>query len=184
MLVAIVAVALAAPAVCRAVPADTLTGIWMSRQLLGPEVRGELTVRRQRGRWSSAIGRHAPVVRVVGDSIQIAVPGDRGSFRGRRDAGGKLIEGFWIQPAGDPVGTEQPFATRMTLRAAGPGTWKGTVAPLDETFTLYLGVSRDTTGRLIAAFRNPEYNADDPGARRGLLPAPAGCDGLHLRTSA
>jgi CubicO group peptidase (beta-lactamase class C family) len=44
----------------------------------------------------------------------------------------------------------------VTLGRIRPGTWRGTVVPLDERFTIYLSIRRDPDGSLRGSFHNPE----------------------------
>ena len=142
-------------------PADRLIGIWGSDNSYGPRLRGELTVRRQDdGSWHASLGGVATSAPIRGDSIILAFPGTLGWFRGAVAASGQ-IEGWWIQPPG--LIYDQPFTTRLTLARLRPGTWRGTVVPLEETFTLYLAIwRRASDGALIGAFRNPEFNLRGP----------------------
>jgi CubicO group peptidase (beta-lactamase class C family) len=156
---AALATALAPVAAQSAAPADSLVGIWVSENLFGPSLRGELTVTRNaRGGWRAAIGGATAAFRPVGDSVRFDL-GGRGSFHGVMAAGGRTIDGWWVQPAGDPNGMSQAMASPLVLRRAADGAWRGTVRPLDDRFTLYLRIFRGPDGGLLAAFRNPEMNS-------------------------
>ena len=144
---------------------DALIGIWGSESFIGPYLRGPITIvndgKTFRAIVSSVETRFTP----KGDSVRFAFAGDLGEFRGAFARNRSAIEGWWIQPDGtkqegphDPGGLSQPFATRLTLTLSGPNVWRGTIIPLDDTFTLYLQIWRNTSGALAGAFRNPELN--------------------------
>ena len=144
----------------RPASADRLVGLWSSDNTYGPALRGELTVSRQGGTWQAQLGSIAATTPVRGDSVTLAFPGTQGWFRGAVASSGK-IEGWWIQPTG--LIYDQSFATRVTLEPVRPGTWRGTVVPLEERFTLYLAVwRRSSDNQLVGAFRNPEFNLRGP----------------------
>jgi CubicO group peptidase (beta-lactamase class C family) len=151
--------------------ADALIGLWAYQADFGPALRGPLTIRRSARGWRAAIGGlEAPAI-VTGNTIRIGF-GTRAGFRGRLN--GRTISGFWLQPSGatadrrDPGGSGQSFATPVELRRGPDNAWHGTVAPLDDRFTLYLGIFRDGDGALTGAFRNPELNSNG-GASRFLV---------------
>lgn len=146
-------------------PANSLLGLWMSDTTFGPPLRGELSVTRSGQKWRATLGRARTESVVRGDSVLLAFSGDRGKYRGVLSRDGGKIRGFWLQPAEilgsrrNPAGTSQKFATPVTLLRTGSGTWRGTVQPLTDKFTLYLKIVSDSTGALIGAFRNPEQNS-------------------------
>ena len=78
----------------------------------------------------------------------------------------RAIRGFWIQPAAamqdreDPGGRGQSFASPLLLARAGDDAGSATWSPLQEGFTLYLKIYRDAEGKLVGAFRNPQYNSN------------------------
>ncbi len=165
---ALVLVALAgtpAAAAQQPTPAGSLAGIWGQTLSFGPALRGELTVHRQGSRWRARLGSLESRFQVAGDSVRFTMVPNHGEFRGALTQDGCAIRGFWLQPSGatedrrDPGGSGQPFATPLELHAAGPDRWRGTVAPLDDRFTLYLRIFRNAEGVLAGAFRNPELNS-------------------------
>jgi CubicO group peptidase (beta-lactamase class C family) len=133
-------------------PAPDLAGLWGTTRSFGPEVRGELMIRRVKDGWSAEIGRAGASVEVKGEELRFSLAGDKGSFRGRLD--GKEIRGHWIQPVGRATGVA--WATPIVLAAAGAGAWRGTVAPLDEKVTLYVDIRAEADGKLFAVLRNPD----------------------------
>ena len=166
LLATLLALLIAAPAASQ--QADPLLGLWGTQLEFGPSLRGELTVRRSAGDWSATIAGASTTFKADGSSIRFAF-GSRGGFRGRLED--RRIVGFWLQPSGesaaqaDPGGAGQPFAMPMTLRRVGPGIWRGTVAPLDNRFTLWLSIFGAPDGSLTAAFRNPELNSTGGASR-------------------
>ncbi|HJP84984.1 MAG TPA: serine hydrolase [Gemmatimonadaceae bacterium] len=144
---------------------DALIGIWGSESLIGPYLRGPITIAHTGDGWKAIISSVETKFSPRGDSVRFAFAGDLGEFRGKFAAGRTAIEGWWVQPDGtkqegphDPGGLSQPFASRVTLTLAEPDIWSGNVVPLEDTFTLYLEIWRDSSGLLTGAFRNPELN--------------------------
>ena len=148
----------------------SLIGLWASETVYPARLAGDLTVRRRAGQWLGSIAGSQSTGKAIGRDVRLSF-GSGGSFRGRVAPGGRRIEGFWLRPSGetedraDPGGSGQPFATPLILRKGGTNLWRGTVVPLDDRFTLYLKVFRDTDGSLVAAFRNPEMNANGGASR-------------------
>src|SRR5437867_276507 len=142
---------------------DSLLGLWATRLDFGPEVRGQLRITRDGGRWRAAVAGRQVAFTARGDSLRFELPGNAGSFRGTRTGG--VIEGFWLQPSGetedrkDPGGSGQRFSTPVVLRRAGRDQWRGTIRPLDDHFTLYLKIYRSEQGVVVGTFRNPELNS-------------------------
>jgi CubicO group peptidase (beta-lactamase class C family) len=147
---------------------DPAIGLWAYRTASTPGLHGELTVARKAGTWRAAIAGVEARFELRGDEIHVDFGALQGSFRGRLvelpARAARVLEGFWIQPAGasfdraDPGGTLQGFATPLVLTPAGRDSWRATVRPLDDRFTLYLRIFRNAEGELVAAFRNPEMN--------------------------
>lgn len=165
-ILALFALVLASPAAAQ--PADPLVGLWGVQLNFGPELRGDLVVRRSGRNWTAEIGGARTTFAPENGRVRFAF-GGRGGFRGRLTAAG--LTGFWLQPPGeledrrDPGGSGQPFATPMQLRPAGPGVLRGTIVPLDGRFTLWLSIFRTPDGAVMAAFRNPEMNSNGGASR-------------------
>ena len=134
--------------------AAPFVGLWGTTRSFGPAIRGELTITREAGGLRAAIGGTSTPVQSSGAGVTFTLAGNLGSFRGQRDAGGARIRGHWIQPAGPVTGVA--WATPVDLRPIGPGVWRGTVAPLEESVTLYMDVRADSAGVVRAVFRNPD----------------------------
>jgi hypothetical protein len=136
--------------------AAPLEGIWIA-EVSQPVLHGTLIVSRTARGLDVAIGdQHA---NVTAPNLSVTFS-DGSSFRGAM--AGRDIRGVWAQP---PTLSGQGYATPLTLRASSRDTWRGDVAPLDQTFHLYLRIFRDTDGRWLAAFRNPEANFNGGASR-------------------
>jgi CubicO group peptidase (beta-lactamase class C family) len=138
---------------------DPLLGLWATRLDLGPRVHGDLRIVSDRDGFQATIAGVSVRSEPRGDSIQFVFPDQRGRFRGAWVRGREAIDGFWIQPYEELEGAGQSYAFPLTLRSAGPHSWRGTVTPLEDRFTLYLSIVRGPDDSLIAVFRNPERNS-------------------------
>lgn len=137
--------------------AQALVGLWGCETSFGPVAKGLLTVRREPAGWTATIGGFEVAANVTPDSFHVQLPDSLGEFRGARRRQPDRVEGFWIQPRG--VTTGVPYATPLTLVPSGLDAWQGRVTPLDDRFSLYLTVRVDSTGGIMAVFRNLERNA-------------------------
>jgi CubicO group peptidase (beta-lactamase class C family) len=163
-LAAIFALALLAPIASAAAQTgdDALLGMWGYRMAFPVGLSGTLTVQHDRRHWHAEIsGATADADATPGD-IRIVFPNEDGLFRGRLR--GNRLEGYWIRRAAveDPAGTAQGYAMPLTLSSIAPNVWTAGVKPSPNTFTLYLKISRDADGKVVAAFRNPEANSHGP----------------------
>ncbi|HXH38236.1 MAG TPA: serine hydrolase [Thermoanaerobaculia bacterium] len=145
---------------------EPLAGIWSNEMMFAPGLHGVLTVARKGSAWSATLSGSESRSELTGDRLRFAFPSNGGEFRGTLSTDGRAITGFWLQPGGetqdprDPGGSGQPFASPLVLRRVRAGTWRGTVRPLENRFTLYLRIFRDAEGSLIGAFRNPDQNSN------------------------
>ncbi|MFN2602570.1 MAG: serine hydrolase domain-containing protein [Gemmatimonadaceae bacterium] len=144
---------------------DALIGLWGSESFIGPYLRGPITIANDGKTWRAIVSSAETKFAPAGDSVRFAFAGDLGEFRGAFARNRTAIEGWWIQPDGtkeqgrhDPGGLSQPFATPLTLTLVRPNLWRGNIVPLDDTFTLYLNIWRESSGALTGAFKNPELN--------------------------
>jgi CubicO group peptidase (beta-lactamase class C family) len=164
----------------------SLEGYWAGSLDYTAPLQGELTIRRDRNAWQATLGEARAGFAADGRTLQFAFPGNAGAFRGRIAAGGRAIEGFWLQPAAateeNPSlgGARQPFATPITLRRAAGGVYRGEVHPLPQRFSLYLRIFHNEDGILVGAFRNPERN-EIGGASRFRVTQQA--DGIRFHVS-
>ena len=151
---------LAAPACAMAADpspsTDKLVGVWGSERVFGPAVAGSLTLDGRSEPWQARVAGFGVSVQHDKDQVSFSLPGKQGSFSGHLDAGGKHIEGFWVQPPG--VSLDNAYATPLELVSTEKGIWQGTVRPLADRVSLYLVVSRADDGSLKAFIRNPEFN--------------------------
>jgi CubicO group peptidase (beta-lactamase class C family) len=138
----------------QAPPVPALAGLWGSESVLGPQVRGALTLERQGGRWIARIGGYELDAPVAGDEVRFELSDGAGGLRARLEDQGRWVRGFWIQH-GEMLG---PYATPVTLARVRADAWRGTVRPLAERFSLYLMIRRDEQGELHGAFHNPQAN--------------------------
>ena len=149
-----------------AAPGDSMLGIWASESVYRPGLLGELVVRRAGTGWIATLGGAEVRAESKGDSIRLGFGSAVGRFRGRLTGTGQRIDGFWLQPGGvsaerpNAVGARQPFATPLLLERSRPGEWRGTVRQLEQGFTLLFKVYRDSTGRLLGAIRNHDFNSN------------------------
>jgi CubicO group peptidase (beta-lactamase class C family) len=137
-------------------PAEQLVGTWGSERVLGPQVRGELTLVQGAGTWRARIAGFDVAARVDGQKVSVVLPGGQGEFRGTLAEDGQRITGHWIQPRVLMSGMK--FATPVELRALQAEVWRGEVAPLEDRFSLYLVVRKQPDGSVSAFIRNPERN--------------------------
>ncbi|HEY3948244.1 serine hydrolase domain-containing protein [Phenylobacterium sp.] len=159
LLWATLAAALALPAAAQP-DVDPLVGLWRYETRADPAAHGPLTLTLRGEKWLASMGgRIAGGVPVRGE-LRVTFPGNQGELRIPAPHQDGELHGFWVQPATPAAGPAQAYATPVTLRRLAPGAWRGEVTPLPRSFTLWLKVTRDADGTLIAAFRNPEFNAN------------------------
>jgi CubicO group peptidase (beta-lactamase class C family) len=136
--------------------ADHLVGLWGAELILGPQVRGELTIDARRSQWEATIsGYHVPVQQ-KGDSIRFNLPASAGEFRGHLVPDGQSVAGEWIQPGG--IFNRNSYASSVKLHTIETKVWRGMVQPLDDRASFYLSIQRASDGSLTAFIRNPEAN--------------------------
>jgi CubicO group peptidase (beta-lactamase class C family) len=173
------ATAPAPPASADSVPAQpgpALEGFWVSRSRFADFPSGTLSIARDGRKGRATLGDHVTDFVFESDGVAFTLAG--GPFRGRLADGGRTIRGFWIQPARTSDVT-RPFATFVLLRSDGRGRWSGELRPLEDDFTIYLRIFRDSGGQFAASFRNPER-----GRRGGATRFRMARDGDALRLTA
>ena len=140
--------------------AHALDGLWVSESTFGPTLRGELIVARQGSAWRATLGKAESRCGPSPNGLRCIFPEGAGEFRGQV-SGTELVSGFWIQPPGGPAREDlgQPYATPLVLQHPKKNSWRATVQPLEDRFTLYLEIFRNDQGELIGAFRNPQANS-------------------------
>ena len=172
-LIALCGAALAATTVQAQVGTPGLEGLWAATQRYGPDIRGTLTIAARDGGLIADVGGFAVPVQQHGTSLSFALPDGKGSFRGVRR--GATVEGQWIQAVTRNGGAR--YATPITLRAAGRGSWSGTIMPLDDHMSYYLPLTRSAAGRYATYLRNPERNQ---GIFLGAIRLEQGADEVRL----
>ena len=162
----------------------SITGLWIYKMNYEVGLHGELTVSRHGTSWQASISGASAKGVANNHDIRFAFAHDGGEFRGTLTDNGHALSGFWVRRAitDDPryaAGATQPYTMPVTLRPAGTGRWHALVSPLQDPFTLYLKIFRDSDGALKAAFRNPEQNSYGPAMQLSVTR-----DGDALRLSA
>jgi len=136
--------------------AADLIGLWGCERSFGPDVRGELTIVERGSKWRAAIAGFEVPATNNGGALTLALPGDRGEFRGHFSKDGSSIVGHWIQPQAQVKGAR--YATPVELKQKPAKTWRGEVAPLDDHLSLYISIQRNPDGSIGAFLRNPDMN--------------------------
>ena len=129
-------------------------GLWGRTVVLGPQVRGEFLLQRDARGWTLRAGGFEVQAAGSDGPVLLRLPGGLGELRLVDTGSASGPRAFWIQPPGS-LGH---YTTPVRLARAGAGTYKGTLTPLDERFSLYLLVSQAEDGTLRGMFRNPEMN--------------------------
>jgi len=137
------------------IPVAAQDGMWGAESFFHSGLRGELIITRGTDRWSAAIASATTRFSVTRDSVRFSFPGNNGQFRGKLIDNGRSIAGFWIQPT-HILG--YPFASPLTLQSVTRDSWRGSVVPLDESYSLYIIFWRNARGADVATIRNPEFN--------------------------
>ena len=132
-----------------------LVGLWEAKRQFIPEARGTLVLAPRDGGLGADIAGFTAPVRVTGSDLAFELPGGRGSFRARFPSASDVLHGFWIQPATPYSGTQ--YSTPVTLRKVGD-SWRGEVAPLEQSMSYFLPVTRVAGGSFATYLRNPDRN--------------------------
>ena len=145
---------LAAAAPAQSPAPASLEGLWVGKNVYGPEVSGPLMLVPRGNALVAEIAGYSVPVRQQGKSLAFDLPDSKGSFRGVRS--GRTIEGQWIQDVTVEAGAR--YATPLVLRPDARGRWTGRVEPRGDQMTYYLPLKRSADGRYSAYLRNPERN--------------------------
>jgi CubicO group peptidase (beta-lactamase class C family) len=138
-----------------------LAGTWAMDQTFGAQLTGVVSVR----------GFQAPVAELAGlstlgertaDGWLFRFSGDRGELR-TASFSNEHVSAMWVQPA-LPAGSR--YATPVALAENAPGTWRGTIAPLENRLFMTLHIVRAADGVTQAFLRDPLYNL---GRRYGMM---------------
>ena len=149
---------LAAPAAAaaKALESEALVGVWGTEQLLGPLVRGVLTIDGRGPRWRASIAGFDVPVQRAGRDVTAVMPDGLGTFRGRLDEASNTMVAEWVQPAGTVNGTA--YATPVHMTRLSASVWRGEVVPLEDRVSFYVSIEKRPNGSLGAVIINPEYN--------------------------
>lgn len=144
------------PGIAPAAEGPKLAGLWGCERLLGPAVRGELTIEEGDSGWRAMIAGYDVPAKVDRDTITFRLPGGASDFRGHLSADRREIVGHWIQPKTVLGGAR--YATPVALTAIANHHWRGQMQPLQDRESFYLMVSARADGTYDACLRNPEHN--------------------------
>ncbi len=136
--------------------AKELEGLWEAKRRFGPDVRGNLHIKKTGSGWKAEIAGKSVVVNVTDDAVSFQLPDGKESFQGKFDLRRTKIVGHWIQPATVSNGT--PYASPVSLSKDKTNVWRGDVAPLDDELRLYLMITPRNDGSTGAFLKNPERN--------------------------
>jgi CubicO group peptidase (beta-lactamase class C family) len=137
--------------------ANELAGLWTAKKKFGPDVRATLVIERSGETYTADLAGRVVAVSAAGGELSLTLPGGEGTFRGRLR--GNAIAGHWLRP-GTRVngnGSSRPVsASPVLLEADGPNRWRGTVDPLEDTFSFHLLLEARPDQSFRALLRNPE----------------------------
>ncbi|HYR30138.1 MAG TPA: serine hydrolase domain-containing protein [Thermoanaerobaculia bacterium] len=137
--------------------ASELAGLWTAKKTFGPDARGTLVVERGGGTYTADLAGRAVAMSAADGELTFTLPDGGGTFRGR--VRGTDIVGHWLR-FGTRVngnGNSTPVsASPVVLKPDRPNRWRGTVDPLEDTFTFFLLLDAQPDGSLRALLRNPE----------------------------
>jgi CubicO group peptidase (beta-lactamase class C family) len=135
-----------------------LVGLWAAKLRFGPDLEGPLTIARSGVAWTAEIAGRSAAVTADGERLSFELADGQGGFRGRvvSRARPARIEGHWIQSPTVTQGSR--YATPVALEPLSADRWRGDVAPLEDAFTYFLPIRRDSNGTLNAWLGNPERN--------------------------
>ncbi|HEY6356656.1 MAG TPA: hypothetical protein VIX35_00345, partial [Vicinamibacterales bacterium] len=162
-----------------------ITGLWACHISFPVGLQGGLMISRHGANWHASIGAASTDATSNGADIRLAFSDEGGVFRGSLDATGRVLTGFWVRRKMTddpryPFGATQAYAMPLALRRSGANRWRAEVRPLDDPFTLYLMIFRNSDGTLKAAFRNPEQNSHGPAMQ---LSVTRDGDALHFNAN-
>jgi len=158
----------AAPLLCTALSIaraqdDPLTGVWGAHVEYQTAPNGTLTLQRDGKLWRASLDGAKGTFQSGAGELRFTFENGADLFRGHLR--GAKLEGYWLRHAiaENTAGTAQGYAAPLAFTRISATAWRASITPLpDENFTLYLKISRDTGGKLVAAFRNPELNSHGP----------------------
>jgi len=131
-----------------------LVGLWSTRKVFGPEIKGELTIEKRDGAWRAEIAGHTVEAKMFAKQTSFELPDELGSFKGWFMQG--RLQGHWIQPR--TLSNGLPYATPVDFEKVGRERWQGLVNPKEDAMTFYLPIKMNNDSSLSAYLRNPERN--------------------------
>ena len=135
-------------------PAEKLVGLWGAKNRFGPDIRGRILIHKTEQGWRADIAGFSVPVRWNSKDVSFELPDGKGKFRGKRE--GQQIIGHWIQPKTQINGNE--VASPVLLSSQKASLFRGTIVPMEDTFTWFLPVTRNPDGTYGTYLRNPERN--------------------------
>ncbi len=141
-------------AITGAAEPSELIGLWGNETLSGPRLSGGSPRGRATGALAGQRGRGDGDGPAGGRCGRFVMPGGEGQFRGRLADGS--IEGVWIQPPGQTLGSA--YATPLVLPRGDVKVSAAQLDPLQDRVTQYLRIEPTGDGALGAFLVNPEYN--------------------------
>ncbi|MBV9495003.1 MAG: hypothetical protein JOZ54_12210, partial [Acidobacteria bacterium] len=149
------------------VGAVDLSGLWKAKRNFGPDARGILLMGRSGHSFTADFQGRVLPVRTSDGELSFDAPLGGGTFRGHLLDDG-AIAGHWFSPRYSALGF--PFASPVLLARTSPNHWRGTVAPLDDTFTFFLQLRKRDDGSYDTVLRNLERDFGNAiGARRLVI---------------
>ena len=131
-----------------------LSGLWQGSQRFGPDVRGPLLILRSGNDWQADIAGFLVRAQVRGSDISFALPDGKGSFRGK--VIGNEIVGHWV--GSRTFNTGGSFSTPVALKSERTNRWRGEVRSFDDSYNVFLPITRRSDGTYSTYLRNPERN--------------------------
>ena len=162
LLSVILSMVLASPILCvgqtenSSPAAQSMVGLWGAETSFGPLIKGEFTLVRRRDGWRAKVAGLEAEANFANGSVEAQFPAGAGTFRARLQKRNGAFSGYWIQPAGTVNAVK--YATPVVLKVVAPNIWSGSVAPLDDSFSLYMAIAKHADGQFTASFRNPDRN--------------------------
>ncbi len=145
-----------APGTSKSKGAQKLLGVWKAQREFPPEASGSLVVQRKGSVWKARIAGYTAAVTFTDGVLSLELPGSKGEFRARISDEADTVTGHWVQPP--VVSMNVKFATPVKLTRDSLGRWLGIVEPMRDYVTFFLKIRTDSSGRISALLRNPQFN--------------------------
>lgn len=143
--------------------AFNLTGLWEAHKSFAPRYSGEVLVTKLNGSWTAEVAG----TRVAGETgdrqVVFRFPGGENVFLGggevlkvRLDEDGNIVNGQWTAQFTFLVGS--PNNSPLDFEKIEENRWASEVVPMENGFTFFLVITKNSDGTLNAFLRNPERN--------------------------